>query len=242
MRRQVMWPPAPRRRSPTIGDVQDDPTHFRDLTLDEFVRRLASSAPTPGGGSASAVAASLAAGLVAMVASLSEDRPKYAAHAAAHAQGKAAGAELADRLLRIADEDADAYATFSAALKLPRETAEQQAVRTDAIRDAARVAAEVPLRCVEASAAVVAAAELLAGRSNANAASDLDVAALLVEAASKGAAANVRVNLPAVGDPDWAEAIDARVEKLLERIARLCASTHAVVASGESRPPVVPDL
>jgi formiminotetrahydrofolate cyclodeaminase len=219
--------------------VQDNPTRFRDLTLDAFVGQLASAAPTPGGGSASAIAASLAAGLVAMVASLSEGRPRYAMHAAVHARAKAAGTELADRLLRIADEDAAAYGTFSTAMKLPRETEEQQAMRAVALRDAARVAAEVPLRCVEACAEVVAAAELLAARCNVNASSDLHVAALLTEAAAKGAAANVRVNLPSVGDPDWAAAIDARLGDLLDRIAGLCATTHAVVASGESRPPVV---
>lgn len=219
--------------------MQDDPTSFRDLTLDAFVGRLASAAPTPGGGSASAVAASLAAGLVAMVASLSEGRPKYAMHAAVHARAKAAGTELADRLLSIADEDAAAYGAFSAALKLPRETEEQQAVRAAAIRDAARVAAEVPLRCVEACAEVVTAAELLAARCNVNASSDLHVAALLTEAAAKGAAANVRVNLPSVGDEAWAAATSARVDELLARITGLCAATHDVVASGVSRPPVV---
>jgi formiminotetrahydrofolate cyclodeaminase len=123
-------------------------------------------------------------------------------------------------------------------MKLPRETEVEQAARADAIRKAARVAAEVPLRCVEACAEVVAAAELLAARCNVNASSDLHVAALLTEAAAKGAAANVRVNLPAVGDPDWAAATDARVTALLEQITGLCETTHAVVASGESRPPV----
>jgi formiminotetrahydrofolate cyclodeaminase len=220
--------------------VPDDPTRFRDLTLGAFVDRLASAAPVPGGGSASAVAASLAAGLVAMVASLSEGRPRYAMHAEVHARAKAAGIELADRLLRIADEDAAAYGTFSAAMKLPRDTPEEQELRSAAIRAAARAAAEVPLRCVEACLEVVTAAELLAARCNVNASSDLHVAALLTEAAAQGAAANVRVNLPAVGDPPWAEATSARVDELLVRIGGLCATTHEVVASGETRPPVAP--
>jgi formiminotetrahydrofolate cyclodeaminase len=220
--------------------VQDDPTRFRDLTLGAFVDRLASAAPVPGGGSASAVAASLAAGLVAMVASLSEGRPRYAMHAEVHARAKAAGTELADRLLRIADEDAAAFGTFAAAMKLPRDTPEQQGARAAAIRDAARVAAEVPLRCVEACLEVVTAAELLAARCNVNASSDLHVAALLSEAAAEGAAANVRVNLPAVGDPAWAEVTGARVDELLGQISGLCSTTHRVVASGEARPPAPP--
>lgn len=231
-------PPPVRRRAPTIRNVQDDPRHLRDLTLDAFVDQLASAAPTPGGGSASAVAASLGAGLVAMVAALSEGRPRYADHATVHAAARAAGAALADRLLRIADEDSAAYGGFAAAMKLPRETESDQAARATAIRAAARVAAEVPLRCVEACVEVVEQAERLAGRSNSNAASDLDVAALLTRAAAEGAAENVRVNLPAVEDPDWAAVAEARVQTLLDRIAELAASTRAVVASGAPRPPL----
>jgi formiminotetrahydrofolate cyclodeaminase len=232
--------PACHAGAPTIGGVQDDPTRFRDLTLGTFIDRLASAAPVPGGGSAAAVTASLAAGLVAMVASLSEGRPRYAMHAEVHARAKAAGTELADRLLRIADEDAAAYGAFSAALKLPRDTEEQQITRAEAIRGAARLAAEVPLRCVEACLEVVTAAELLAARCNVNASSDLHVAALLTEAAAKGAAANVRVNLPSIGDPAWAEATERRLADMLERIGGLCSVTHEVVASGEARPPVAP--
>lgn len=231
-------PPQP--GGPRIRRVFETTTHFRDLTLDAFVDRLASPAPVPGGGSASAVAAGLAAALVAMVASLSEGRPKYAMHAAVHTRANAAGTKLADRLLRLADEDAAAYATLAAALKMPRETEDQTGARSEAMRAAARVAAEVPLRCVEACLEVVAEAERLAGRSNANASSDLHVAALLAEAAARGAAANVRVNLSSVGDPEWASAMRERVAELLERIAALATSTSAVVASGENRPPLDP--
>ncbi len=192
----------------------------------------------PGGGSASAVAGSLAAGLVAMVASLSEGRPRYALHASTHATAKAAGQELADRLLQIADEDAAAYGGFAAALKLPRETQPEQEVRAAAMQSAARVASEVPLRCVEACLEVVVGAELLAARCNVNAASDLHVAALLAESAAHGAAANVRVNLPSVGDDAWAAATSARVDALIDQISALAAATHAMVASGESRGPL----
>jgi formiminotetrahydrofolate cyclodeaminase len=218
--------------------VHDAPTRFRDLSLDAFVERLASAEPVPGGGSASAVAASLAAGLVAMVASLSEDRPRYVMYADVHRRAKAAGQELADRLLRIADEDAAAYAAYSAALKLPRETPDEQEIRTTALRAAARVAAEVPLRCVEACLEVVEGAELLAARCNVNASSDLSVASLLAEAAARGAAENVLVNLPSVGDEAWAAEAAEQVETLMARITQLAATTRTVVASGELRAPV----
>ncbi len=187
------------------------------------------------------MAASLGAGLVAMVAALSEGRPKYAEHAATLALAGARGRELADRFLEIADRDADAYGGFATAMKLPRDTDAERAVRTSALQAAARVAAEVPLTCVEACRELVAAAEVLAGRSNVNASSDLAVATLLGEAAARGAGANVLVNLPVVGDEALAAEFTERVEVLLAEIEALGATTRAVVASGEARPPLGPE-
>jgi methenyltetrahydrofolate cyclohydrolase len=216
------------------------PSSFRDLSVAEFVRRLSSAEPVPGGGSASAVAASLGAALVAMVAALSEGRPKYAAHAELHARAGAAGRELAERLVGLADEDAAAYAVFVAAMKLPRETDEEKANRSERMRAAARGAAEAPLHCVEACVEVAALAEALAGRSNVNASSDVNVAALLAEAGGRGAAANVLINLPSVGDEAWAAATQARVDELLARLGALAARTREVVGSGEAREPIEP--
>lgn len=213
-------------------------TRFRDLTLDGFVARLASAQPTPGGGSASAVAASLAAGLVAMVASLSEGRPKYEAHTLLIARSKAAGESLVDRCLLLADEDAAAYAGFSAALKLPKESDAEREARAAAIRAAARAAALAPLGAVEACLEIVAAAEGLAGRSNVNASSDLVVAALLAEAGARGAAANVMVNLPMTGDETLSGELSIRVDDLLGEIERLAVATREVVLTGAARPPL----
>ena len=211
---------------------------FRDLTVDAFVERLASSAPVPGGGSASAVAAALGAALVTMVASLSEGRPKYATHADLHARSHAIGERLAARFLDLADEDAASYALFAAAMKLPRETEADQAARRSAISSAARGAAEIPLLTVEACLELVATAEALVGRSNANASSDLDVAVLLGEAAARGAAANVLINLPSVDDETYSGEATAKVMALLDSIKEIAHTVHLGVRSGESRDPL----
>jgi formiminotetrahydrofolate cyclodeaminase len=218
--------------SPAVG--------FRDLTIDSFVEQLGSAEPAPGGGAASAIAGGLGASLVAMVAGLSQGRERYALHAATHEEALHVGRELSARFLTLADEDAAAYAAFATALKAARETEAQKAARATAIRSAARVAADVPMRTVEACLQLVRAAEALAGRSNRNASSDLTVAVLLGEAAARGAAANVIVNLPSVGDEEYAEGLRTRVMDLLDEIASLAAQTREVVMSGAEREPLAP--
>ncbi|HEX7498143.1 MAG TPA: cyclodeaminase/cyclohydrolase family protein [Candidatus Limnocylindrales bacterium] len=210
---------------------------FSDLSVAQFVERLASSEATPGGGSASAVAASIGAALISMVAGLSTGRPKYAAYEATLARCLALGTALTAEFLELADRDAAAYATYSAALKLPRETEAQQMDRKAAISAAARVAADAPWECVNACVGLLVAAESLAGRSNVNASSDVLVAALLGEAAARGAAENVRINLPATGDDLYAEEMNQRLDSALHEIAAIAARTREVVLSGQAQDP-----
>jgi formiminotetrahydrofolate cyclodeaminase len=210
---------------------------FATMTIAEFVERLASPEPIPGGGSASAMAASLSAALLAMVARLSTGRPKYEEYAATHGRAEAAGAAASGRFLELADRDAAAYATFAAAMKLPRGTSEEQDARAGTLRQAAREAAIVPMEMVRACRSLAAEIEAMAGRSNLNVASDIAVAALLVDAAAHGAAANVLVNLPSVKDEGFEVSMTADLMLHLKAIEDLAAHAREVAASGRLRSP-----
>ena len=227
-------------RPPIYNLPMDEPTAkalFSDLTVGQFLDRLSSAEAVPGGGSASAIAAALGASLISMVAALSKGKPKYAVYESTLARCDAVGHELGAEFLRLADRDARAYAGYSAALKMARETEEQKLARQSAIQSAARAASDAPFDCVKACARLVTAAETLAGRSNVNAASDVLVAAFLGEAAARGAAENVLINLPATGDEQYADSMRWRLDRLLHDVAATAARTREIVLSGQSQEP-----
>jgi glutamate formiminotransferase/formiminotetrahydrofolate cyclodeaminase len=207
------------------------------LSLTEFSDSLASADPVPGGGSASAIAGSFAGSLLAMVARLSVDRPKYAAYQKTHSRALATGERGRTVLLELADSDARAYAGFAAARKLPQETDADIAARDEATRVAARASTEVPLTVVGECALLLDDIVAMAGRSNLNASSDLEVAARLAAAAARGAAANVMINLPMVGDEEYATHTTESVSGLLDSIERNAAVVSEIVGGGELREP-----
>jgi formiminotetrahydrofolate cyclodeaminase len=171
-----------------------------DLTVREFLARLAAPTPTPGGGSVAALAGALSAGLGQMVAAYTVGRPKFAT-VATRAQELATRLQRAATLLsELVDEDAAAYEVLSAALKLNR--ADPQ--RTERVARAAALAAQVPLQSAAACAAVITDLAELQQIGNPNLASDAAAAGHLARAALAAAAANVRANLPLLAPGDAA--------------------------------------
>jgi formiminotetrahydrofolate cyclodeaminase len=201
-----------------------------ELTVRDLTARLASRAPVPGGGSASALSGALGAALVEMVCELTLGRPEYEeVDPVARQIGTAAG-ELRASLLTSAEEDAAAYLSVVAARRMPREDDEQRAARKAAIGEASVAATEVPLRIARLAADVLDLAAGIAPIGNRNAVSDAGVAALLSATAVRGASLNVTINLPSLPE-GHALRTDApkRLAEFEARVARREADALAAV-------------
>ena len=187
-------------------------------SLSGFVASVAAPNPVPGGGSVAAHAGALGAALAQMVAGLTVGKRKYAVVESEMKEAALEGAALVNELSALAARDAAAYAAVADAYKLPKEPESAAATRQSAITASLLQAAAVPLETARACARVARLAAAVAERGNTNAASDAGVAALLAEAAAKGAAYNVRINVAALDDK-------SQGAMLIEEIGRVLAET-----------------
>jgi glutamate formiminotransferase/formiminotetrahydrofolate cyclodeaminase len=198
-------------------------------SVGSFTAAVASATPAPGGGSVAAHVGALGAALAQMVAGLTAGRKKYAA---VDAEMRAIGlraATLVNELQSLVQRDADAYGEVTVAYKLPKDTDDQVTVRTKAIDDALVHAAQVPLETARACAAVADIAATVAHKGNTNAASDAGVAALLAEAACRGAVYNVRINVSSMTDRSRGTVLAEEGKTLLAAVAASVAvATEAV--------------
>jgi glutamate formiminotransferase/formiminotetrahydrofolate cyclodeaminase len=193
-----------------------------------FLDALASDAPTPGGGSASAYSGAVGAALVAMVARLTIGKKKYAPVEAQMQAVLEKAERLRQELTQAIDEDAAAFGAVMAAYKLPKGTPEEEQKRLSAIEVALLEAANVPLKVACKSVDVMALAEEVVSLGNLNAISDGATAAIQARAALTGAGYNVRINAAGLKD-------QAQVRRLLDELNRLeeRAAAHEAVMRTE---------
>ena len=194
-----------------------------------FVASVAAPTPAPGGGSVAAHAAALGAALAQMVAGLTIGKKKYAAAEAEMKEVALQAAALVNELGTLGARDAAAYGEVMAAYKLPSETEVDAAKRKDAVTAALLGAAEVPLETARACVRVIELAAAVGARGNTNAVSDAGVAALLAEAACRGAVYNVRINVSSLDDKSKGARLLEECGRLLAVAAERAASVTALV-------------
>jgi glutamate formiminotransferase/formiminotetrahydrofolate cyclodeaminase len=199
------------------------------VSLSGFVSSVASSTPTPGGGSVAAHVGALGAALAQMVAGLTIGRKKYAAVDAEMKQIAQEAADLGNTLSALVDADARSYTAVSEAYKLAKEPDNAAVRRAHAITEALLGASRIPLETARACARVAELAAAVATKGNTNAVSDAGVAALLAHAACRGAAYNVRINVASLDDKSRGAPLVAEVMELVARTQRFADEANAAV-------------
>ena len=202
--------------------------NWMDMTLGDFQDALASSDPTPGGGTAAAVALGQASALTRMVAQLTLGKEKWKEGWSAAEKAELIVQQTYQRAGELAQLDSDAFDQVMAAFRMSKNSDEEINIRRTAIRQATLKASEIPYETVELGMKLLACQEVLAQKGNGNAVSDVGVAALLTSAAIKGALFNVEINLQSLPEE---MGVEMRVN--VPKIRILCSETsrkimHAV--------------
>lgn len=199
-----------------------------DRTVSDLLAALRSSEPTPGGGSASALAGATGAALLAMVAGIPKPRATTDQDVERLEAAGSRCAELSERLATLIDRDSDAYNVVMGAYRLPKQTDEEKATRTGRIQDGLREAIAAPLDVMRACSDAIEQAAVVAAYGNRNAASDVQVGLELLGAGLRGAKLNVEINLGSVKDQEY-------VGRTRAEIDRLAAEADAGIGAARSR-------
>lgn len=196
------------RFRPQYGDLAS-------LKLHGFVNELASESPAPGGGSVSALAGSLAAGLSSMVSNLTYAHKDYVEVREEMEKIAVESQTLKSKLVHAIDQDTEAFNNVMQAMRLSKKTPELQQVRDEAIEKANQEATSIPLQVMGLSLDVMKLCKSAAEKGNVNAVSDAGVGTHMSFAAVNGAYLNVKINLPNINDEDYKKNTQEEATKIL---------------------------
>ncbi|MBQ7349412.1 MAG: cyclodeaminase/cyclohydrolase family protein [Bacteroides sp.] len=178
-----------------------------ELTIKGFISKVISNDPVPGGGSVSALNGALAAALSAMVANLTVGRKKYVEVNDLMQELSTRFEKLSHKLIEDVDRDSNAYNRVFAAFKLPKETEEEKQIRSEAIQQETKYAAQVPMEVARAVYEVLPQIDAIAQKGNSNAVTDACVSMMCARTAILGALLNVRINLTSIKDEAFVNAL-----------------------------------
>lgn len=195
----------------------------------DFINELASKAPTPGGGGASAYCGALATALASMVGNLTVGKKTYAAVEEEVKEALAQLEEQRNKFVELIDKDAQAFEPLSRAYRLPRATSEELAHKNKVMQQALVGATEVPLEIMEICAQVITTSKFLAHNGSRLALSDVGVAVLFAKAALKGASLNVYANASSMANEAQARSYIQQADCLIEEYGALADELYEYV-------------
>lgn len=202
-----------------------------DRTLTDFADETASESPAPGGGSISAYMGALGAALGTMVANLSSHKRGWDERWEEFSDWAEKGKAFQIQLMKLVDEDTNAFNKIMDAFSLPKKTEEEKAIRKQAVQEATRFATEVPFKTMQLCYECMSVAKAMAEIGNPNSVTDAGVGALAARAGVVGAFLNVKINASGLDDKAYAEKIIREGENVVEKAGQLEAEILQIVHS-----------
>lgn len=192
-----------------------------DMTLTEFADETASESPAPGGGSISAYMGALGAALGTMVANLSSHKRGWDERWEEFSNWAEKGKAFQTELMKLVDEDTNAFNKIMDAFSLPKKTDEEKATRQQAVQDATRFATEIPFKTMKLCYESMVVSKAMAEIGNPNSVTDAGVGALAARAGVIGAFLNVKINASGLDDKAFADDIIKQGENIVEKAKQL---------------------
>ena len=189
------------------------------MKINSFLSELASSSPAPGGGSVAALSGGLGAALSSMVCNLTLGKEKYADVQDDIKKTLKQSEKLRKKLTKLIDEDTNAFNDVIKALKMPKETDEQKKVRSKAIQEGYKTAAQVPLDTARTCLQILDTAKTVAEIGNVKSITDAAVSALMASSGVESAILNVKINLSSIKDEDFVKKISNELENILKNVS-----------------------
>lgn len=193
---------------------------FTQNTCEEFVEVLASKAPVPGGGGASALVGAVGMALGNMVGSLTVGKKKYADVEADIIALKEKATALQADFLRLVDKDAEVFEPLSKAYGMPKETEEEKAEKARVMAIVLKDACSVPMEIMEKCCEAIDVIEEFAAKGSALAISDAGVGVAFCKSALLGASLNVFINTKSMADKEYAAMLNEKADKMIEEYGK----------------------
>ena len=199
--------------------------HTADQTCGAFLDALASRAPTPGGGGASALAGALGAALCTMVGNYTVGKKKYAAVEEDVKALMARAEDIRGRLLAQVDADAAAFEPLSRAYAIPKDDPDREAVMEQCLRGAAAA----PMEILRLSCEAIDLHREMLDKGSVMMLSDVGTGAVLCWGALYGAWLNVKVNTKSMADRAYAGAMNAEADQLVNQYWKIAEQVYEAV-------------
>ncbi|MCB2195157.1 MAG: glutamate formimidoyltransferase [Bacteroidetes bacterium] len=202
-----------------------------NMTLTEFTDETASESPAPGGGSVSAYMGAMGVALGTMVANLSSHKRGWDDRWEEFSNWAEKGMEYQSQLIRLVDEDTEAFNKIMDAFGLPKKTDEEKACRKQAIQDATKNAIMVPFKVMEVAHKALEVIKAMAETGNPNSVSDAGVGALAIRSCVKGAFLNVKINSGDLEDKTFVQTVRKKADVIDKETETLEKEILAIVES-----------